>query len=823
MPPTHCPLPLRALAVAALACALTAHAQTAAPAAGTATTVRSYDVPAQPLGSALARIAADSGQQISIDADLVRGHTAPPVRGSYTAEQAARAALAGSGLELVRTGSGTWGLRTAAPAAPAVPAATAPASTAARTPATGQTLGEVRVTAEAVTSPTTEQTGSYTTRALTIGKMEQSIRETPQSVTVVTRQQMDDQRMTTVEDVILQTTGTSKSQRNYGAHVYTLRGYAISDSNYLLDGVAGSVYNPTGWIPMDTAILDRVEVLRGAGALVVGAGDPSGVINMVRKRPRAEKHLDVGLSAGSWSHYRAEVDAGGPLNAAGTVRGRVVAAYTDRKYFYDLAHSTKPLLYGVVDADLASGTRATVGLRHEELDTRGYTIFGLPSYADGTSLGLPRSTSLGQRWNRHEAQVDDVFAELEHRFDGDWIGKATLSHSKTAYVQKVGAARGAVDPATRTGTRFTGVEFTDSDIDATGLDASISGSFTAWGGTHKVMFGASAREQDVRSLSASTGPAMPVDVFNFNHDLVPEPATPAYDYGGTARKTTSGLYGSARLQLAQPLFLHLGGRLNWYRYRADDLFTGRVTSDYRQNAQFTPYAGLVYDLNPQWSLYASYASTFVPQSQYRSFNGGELNPAEGDNYEAGIKGELLDKRLNVAMALFHIKKRNVAVADPDHVGDCPGISTNNCYRNASLLRSKGVDIKVGGQIARSWEVAAGYTYLTTRDDGGNSLASDAPRNLLRLSTTYHLPGAWSDWKIGANLAAQSRAYVDTVQNPGHAVLDLHVSYRIDRHWTAALNIGNATDKVYWTAIGAARNGAYYGAPRNAMLTLRGSF
>ncbi|WP_312587726.1 STN domain-containing protein, partial [Comamonas terrigena] len=94
-----CPLPLRALATAALACALSAHAQTA-----TSTAVRSYDLPAQPLGSALARIAADSGQQISLDAELVRGRTAPAVRGSYTAEQAVRAALSGSGLELVRTG-----------------------------------------------------------------------------------------------------------------------------------------------------------------------------------------------------------------------------------------------------------------------------------------------------------------------------------------------------------------------------------------------------------------------------------------------------------------------------------------------------------------------------------------------------------------------------------------------------------------------------------------------------------------------------------------------------------------------------------------------
>jgi iron complex outermembrane receptor protein/outer membrane receptor for ferric coprogen and ferric-rhodotorulic acid len=162
----HCPLPLRALAAAALACALSAQAQTSpSTAAATASAaVRGYDLPAQPLGSVLARIGADSGQQISIDAELVRGRTAPAVRGSYTPEQAARAALQGSGLELVRTASGNWSLRTAAPA-------TAPS--AARPAAASQAMAEVRVTAQAITSPTTEQTGSYTTRALSIGKMEQ--------------------------------------------------------------------------------------------------------------------------------------------------------------------------------------------------------------------------------------------------------------------------------------------------------------------------------------------------------------------------------------------------------------------------------------------------------------------------------------------------------------------------------------------------------------------------------------------------------------------------------------------------------------------------
>ncbi|HRO82295.1 MAG TPA: TonB-dependent siderophore receptor, partial [Alicycliphilus denitrificans] len=766
---------------------------------------------AGPLEDALNRFGRDSGLLLSFTQDQVKGLRSPGLQGRHTARSGLDALLQGTGLQAVEQAPGSYVLR-------AIPRVQQTA------PRSGDvTLSEVRVTAEAVSSPMTEQTGSYTTRVLTIGKMEQSIRETPQSVTVVTRQQMDDQNLTSVEDVVQQTTGAAKSQRNFGAHVYTMRGYVIPATNYLLDGVAGGAYDPTGWVPVDTATFDRVEVLRGAGALAVGAGDPSGVVNMVRKRPRAQRHFDFAQSVGSWNNFRTEVDTGGALNEAGTVRGRVVAAYTDREYFYDLAHSREPLFYGVIDADLGPDTKATLGYRYQEQDTPGYTIFQLPMYTDATSLGLPRSTALGQRWNRHRARTRDMFAELEHHLGGDWRARLTVNHTQTGIVQKLNTARGAVDPATGTGTAINSNYFVDRSIDANGLDANLTGSFGAFGGIHKVALGASWTQQEAIGRTTTVNMNIPVDVFHFNHDLIPEPATPAYASQLKDKVSLLGVYGNTRLELAPRLHLHLGGRLNWYKYRSDNLVTGAVTNDYRQSAQFTPYAGLVYDLGPQWSAYASYASTFVPQSQYSSFNGGKLDPAEGGNYEAGLKGELMDRRLNVALAVFSIKKRNVAVLDANHLGECPGITTSDCYRNASVLRSKGFDAEVAGRIAPGWEVAAGYTYLNTRDDAGEPLTSDAPRNLLRASTSHTLPGEWSAWTVGASVSAQTRSYVTVVHNPGRAILDLRASYRINSTWSASLNVGNVFDKTYWQFIGGTRNGNGYGTPRNATLTLRSAF
>ena len=416
-----------------------------------------------------------------------------------------------------------------------------------------------------------------------------------------------------------------------------------------------------------------------------------------------------------------------------------------------------------------------------------------------------------------------MFAELEHHLGGDWRAKLTLNHTQTGILQKLNTARGAVNPATGAGTAITSNYFVDRSIDASGLDASLTGSFEAFGGTHKLAVGASWTQENATGRTTTVSMNIPVDVFHFNHDLIPEPATPAYANQLKDRSSLLGVYGNTRLELNPRLHLHLGGRLNWYQYRTDNLLTGAVTNDYRQNAQFTPYAGVVYDLGPQWSVYASYASTFVPQSQYSSFNGGKLDPAVGGNYEAGLKGELMDGRLNVALAVFSIKKRNVAVLDTDHLGECPGISTSDCYRNASLLRSKGFDAEVAGRIAPGWEVAAGYTYLNTRDDAGQPLTSDAPRNLLRASTSHTLPGEWSAWTVGASVSAQTSSYVTVVRNPGRAILDLRAMYRIDPTWSLSLNLGNVFDKTYWQFVGGTRNGNGYGTPRNATLTLRGSF
>lgn len=801
------PAPL-ALAVALAIGAASAHAQ--APAAPAALAAVEINIGAQPLAQALNALAHQTRLELIVQPALVEGKTAPAVTGRLTPREALDKLLSGSGLAAGIDGSVVT-VRRAPPASSAE----------------GNTLAAVTVTEQAMRSPTTEQTGSYTTRALTIGKMEQSIRETPQSVTVVTRQQMDDQNLTTVDQVLAQTTGTTASQRNFGAHTFVIRGYALTDANYLVDGVQATVSSPTGWMPLDTAIYDRIEVLRGAGGMVVSAGDPSGAVNLVRKRPRAEGHFDVMASAGSWNNYRTEVDAGGPINAERTVRGRVVAAFEENDYFYDVAHKRQPLFYGIIDADLGRATKATLGVRHQQTRTTGYAPFGLPRYSDGGSLGLPRSTSLAQNWGLLDVEMNEVFGEVEHRFDDNWKAKVTVSHAERSMDQNAAIPRGAINRTTLAGSNYLRY-YKNTQTTSNGVDANLTGNFQAFGLNHQLMAGASASRLTEQTSIVQINGVGAVNVFSPNPSQVPAIARPAFTYTQESADEQASVYASARLQLAQPLHLLLGGRVSSIKYQANSVLNNSRISDYEQKNEFTPYGGLVFDLTREWSTYGSYAEIFQPQSAYLTSSGAPLKPAVGANYELGVKGELYGGRLNVSAAIFKIKRTGVAAVDNANLGLCTSsLASTDCYRNGGQSQSSGFELEASGEVTSGWQLAAGYTNASNRNDSGGTISDETPRHLLRASTSYRLKGDWNAWTIGGGVSAQSSYNYTSgaafIKESGRAVWDFNASYRINRQWSAGVRIANLLDRNYYTMNGDTDRGNYYGAPRNVMVTVRGFF
>ncbi|WP_437880269.1 TonB-dependent siderophore receptor [Pseudomonas sp. LRF_L74] len=727
--------------------------------------------------------------------------------------QAMQQALAGSGLQLFVTPSGSFSV---------IPTGKADGDKALE-------LGATSVNARGL-GTITEGTGSYTTGAVTIGKSAQSLRETPQSVTVVTRQVMDDKNLTSLNQVLSKTPGLSFTQRNFGSHQYESRGFVLGEEAFLMDGIPGQSYNMTAWMPLDMAYYDRVEVLRGASGMLVGAGSPGGAINLVRKRPTAEPQFSITTRVGSWDTYRMDLDGSGRLNEQGTLRGRLVTAYEDQGSYIDGLESETPLLYGIVEADLSDATTLALSVRRQRTHLNGYSIYDLPRYNNGHSLDISRSTSLAPDWAYKDSETDEVFTELTHRFNDRWTSKTTLVHSEADFASATAYAQGAINPLTQVGSTYRGVEYRDVSMKGNGIDSFLEGNFEAFGLIHQVNLGASWSEHDLTTKRAvvSTGiNGTPVNVFDVNHDALAKPTRPAWSQISEYTEERKGIYANARIHLAEPLSLVLGSRLSWYDYDYDDKLG---TGDYenKQTREFTPFAGLIYDIDANWSWYASYADIFKPQANYRSVNGSPLDPAVGTNYETGIKGELFDKQLNLSLALFYIKQEDVYGIDQANAGLCPSNdSAGTCYFNVTTQRSKGVDIEASGELLPGLQLMGGYTYNMTRSSSSTPLSTDTPKHMARLSSMYTLPGEWQRLSMGLGVSAQSG--FSNVTNGveygvnGYAIWDARVAYKIDRHWSVAVNGENLFDRRYYLSAPALDRGNIFGAPRSYMLTLRGDF
>ena len=808
---------LRAVRLALLSIALTApvmltvwpdeaHAQTAA-------AKQAYSIPSGSLGATLSEFAAASGVTLSTDSALTRGLDSAGLKGSYSVSEGFAKLLTGSGLEATQQGNGGYTLR--------------------KLPVTNATtLPVVSVNASLVRDATTEGSNSYAARAVTIGKSNQSLREIPQSVSVLTKQRMLDQNMTQLEDALDQVTGLQLDTTTgaSGSANLVSRGFPVTSYQY--DGVP-QTYLGTSYTGYDVAVLDRIEVIRGAAGLLQGAGNPSATVNLVRKKPTHELAISGAVSVGSWDSYRTEVDVGGPLNEAGTVRGRFVGVYDDRGSYVDYQKSQKEIFYGVVDIDLTSTTTLSLGIQQQQVDAVP-SIFGIPRYSDGRSLGLRRSANLTPAWNSWSQDITDIFATLTHRLDDDWKLNLAFngSHQEQSFKRSItrgNAANGGVDPANPSGSIYTGVKW-NSEGDRYNLDANANGQATLFGRKHDLLFGANAQSFDQNTDQSAFFPAVFIpNIFNFDPSSVPEPNYGPQTQGTTVNTRQYGVYGSGRFNLSDPLKLILGARVSWYTTQTDahNLLAGTTTlgKESAYNREITPYAGLIYDLNKTYSLYASYADIFQPQTKF-STTGEELDPVVGSNYEIGLKGEFLDGKVNASVAVFSIDQTNVA---QQIVTPCV---QESCYIAAGKVRSEGIETEVTGKLTPNWDVFAGYTYNRTKYvkdlvNEGTPFRTQTPRHLLKLWTQYRLPVAEGRWSVGGGVNAQSSYYalngtVRSEQDP-YAVFKMNVSYRFSEKMIASLVINNVFDKEYYSGIRAVNFGNVYGDPRNATLTLRASF
>ncbi|HEY1027985.1 MAG TPA: TonB-dependent siderophore receptor [Pseudomonas sp.] len=795
-----CPSPLpRSIRQAALALSLSGSLLVTATALAEPS---HYSISAGSLATALSEFAAASGVTISFGSEETAGLHSDGLHGEYEVEQGFSVLLQGSGLHVHQAGEKRYVL-------------TRPSNGAALE------LGATTVSS-AQLGATTEGTGSYTTGSTsTATGLNLSMRETPQAVSVVTRQQIEDQNLTDIAQVLEQTPGVvidsmgpAGSDSN---HIY-VRGMEIG--NIQVDGINRTDSYGFRDDLADMVTYDRVEVVRGATGLMSGTGDPSATVNLIRKKPTLETQRRISVQAGSWDSYRTDLDVSGKLSESGHVRGRFVASKSDGKSHVDRQQLEKQVAYGVLEWDISDDTLLTVGAEYQDMDNDGAGNHGFPMYnTNGTHFKPSRSFNSGADWSYHKRETRTLFTTLEHALGNGWQAKFNAEHSRRRYDDAFAtAASGTVNPdgsgiSTWTG-RWAG------EPRQTSFDLSVSGPFELFSREHELHLGASHHKSYYRSYGYDLWGFQNIDnIFTWDGSL-PIPDIVHDKYSESALdETQTGLVAAARWRLSDSVSLITGTRvIDWQREKSSRvLATGNVTSTREQeNGIVTPYIGLVYDFAEHWSAYASYTTIFNPQDRQR-FDGTYLEPKEGENYELGLKSEFWDKRLTAGLGIFEVRQDNLPVADPANPG---------YYIAESGTRTRGFEAELAGEILPDWQVAASYSYAVIRNDDDKRLLSEVPRDTFKLFTTYRLQSV-PQLKVGGGVRWQGAEYYKnagpsnaTFHQSAYSVVDLMAQYAFTPDTSVSLNLNNALDETYYTAIGSR---GWYGTPRNLTATLVHAF
>lgn len=771
------------------------------------TAERSYNIPAGALGTSLATFASQSGLLLSFDPSLTSGLSAPALTGNHTIRSGLEQLLVGSGLQLVAGSNGNYALR----------------KTAVSSSAQAGTLPEVVVTA-AAPDGSTEGTGSYTQTgpSSTATGLGLSLRDTPQSVSVMTRQRMDDFKLETLTDVLEQTPGIAVYRQN-NATDFQARGTSVNVQTDGMSQVKSGWYYLTSTLFSldDMAEVDRVEVLKGSSGLVVGKGEYGATVNMIRKRPTHEFQASVRASAGSWSMRRGQADISGSLNDAQTLRARVVASAMNSDGFRDGESSKSNMLYGTLEADLSPDTLLNVGVTYRQREAHGIgTTQSIQRYTRA-GVEVPwtsRSFNTGAPWGGYKQDSVNLFGSIEQRLANDWAATLKFSHQRVTMGDMTAAFLYDQDRASYG--KWIGMNNNNWTVN---LDA--KGPFSLFGREHKLLVGAGiTRFHSSVGLPLNAQNIVPLADLGVDYaqggGALPPLDTSSWQFGDNSfSQKQRYVYAAGLFQVTDPLKLVVGTRVTKFEER--DITPYWWNYDMNESAVVTPYAGLIYEVHPQVSLYGSYANIFQPQTA-QDEQGNTLAPEKGNTFEIGAKGEFLDKRLNASISHFWIKTNNTA---EETGGLTPG--GDAAYRAVSSATRHGWEMELSGELARGWQAQGS---VVQQNSSLNS-SSQYPKYQFKLGSTYRLSsGALNGLTVGAATRWQNKTSVSnanaTLAQNAYWVLDLMARYEVDKHLSFSVNVNNALDKKYlagmnnFTAIG-----LYYtwGAPRSVNVGMRYDF
>ena len=663
--------------------------------------------------------------------------------------------------------------------------------------------------------------------AETATKLGISIKETPQSVRVVTRALMDDFSLDDVNQVLETTPGVSVEKIETDRTYYKARGFDIL--NFQVDGLGLPQERGSLQGTLDTAIYQRIEVVMGANGMMTGAGNPSATVNFIRKRPTADLRADVSVTAGSWSNKRVEADVSGSFNDM--VSSRAVVVKQKRDSYLDRYAVDREVFYGITEFALTDTTTLTTSLTYQSNDADS-PLWGALALFDnkGQPTNYDVSTSTAADWAYWNNTSKQAFVELEQYIGDEWSVIARYAHTQNEQDSNLFYVYGT--PDSETGLGLTGYASDYQLRDRVNLfDVYARGSFELFGQEHLVAFGASEADMyyfDRSLYDYQTGNGFPpMPNMNEWNGVAPVPTlvdvNPAAP-GSDVHSEQSSQYVSARFSLTDDLKL-LGG-LRYTNWETQGLSYGNDKG--REESDTTGHVGLVYSVNDDINVYSSHSETFAPQTE-KDINGLQLAPIEGDTQELGVKAELFDARLMLNVAFFNAEQVNIAVADVAN-----STPDKTVHKAAPGIQSKGYEIELSGELGYGFSANLGYTNtdidVSDTFNAGNveaQLVKDyTPKQVFKLAVKHDVE-AIEGLSFGMNMRWQDE--ISRIQSPqplvvtkqdAYAIVNFMASYDINEQVNLTFNANNVFDEKYINSLYWAQG--FYGAPRNYALTLNWS-
>lgn len=647
------------------------------------------------------------------------------------------------------------------------------------------------------------------------------IKETPQSISVVSKEQMEQFGTDSLNDALRLATGIQVEQVSTNLTHFLARGFEIKNTQ--IDGVG----LPNGWgvvtNAMDAFGFEKLEVIRGANGLLTGVGNASGTINYVRKRPTNQAQGQAGITFGSDNRRRFEADYSTPFTEDGTWAGRVVAAREDSDSYLRGFESDRSYFYGVVDGQVGENGTLALGYSWQKADTSGNMWGALTfSASDGSQIGWDRSASTTQDWTYWNSTTHAGFVDYTHRLGDRWQLKASYNYRLYDHDSQLFMAYSptGLDPATGAG--LVGWAYKSPYRTTAHLgDITLNGRFDLFGREHEAMLGVStARSEGTEWYNPTDfgGPAFrALPGFPYAGDAIPEPVWGARTVYTTLNQRLTRVFGAARLSLSERFKAIVG--FNWAEYQRDGVDNTDVSFDQTER-NLAPYAGLTFDFTDTVLGYVNYSYIFQPQEQV-GYDRGYLDPSKGVNYEAGVKAEWLDRRLLTTLAWFSARQEGLATYGGTRFMDGYAFG----YYTGVDIESKGFEFEASGKLGEHAELLFGYTQLKMDGDDGSDTYAWVPRRTANLMLSTRVPG-YTALSLGVGGRWQSRiSNTDSysgypVRQGGYAVLNAFAAWDITPDLTLRANVNNVTDEKY---IGSLYSVSYYGAPREYALNLNWRF